>query len=83
MTKCAALELAAFKIRVNSVNPGPIDTPLMEAYSKDQKAAIVALIPWGRLGRPEEVAGAVAFLASDAASFISGAELEVDGAVFA
>jgi 3alpha(or 20beta)-hydroxysteroid dehydrogenase len=83
MTKCAALELAAFKIRVNSVNPGPIDTPLMEAYSEDQKAAIEALIPWGRLGRPEEVAGAVAFLASDAASFISGAELEVDGAVFA
>ena len=83
MTKCAALELAAFKIRVNSVNPGPIDTPIMDAYSKDQKAAIKALIPWGRLGRPEEVAGAVAFLASDAASFISGAELEVDGAVFA
>jgi 3alpha(or 20beta)-hydroxysteroid dehydrogenase len=83
MTKCAALELAAFKIRVNSVNPGPIDTPLMESYTKDQKAAIEALIPWGRLGRPEEVAGAVAFLASDAASFISGAELEVDGAVFA
>jgi 3alpha(or 20beta)-hydroxysteroid dehydrogenase len=83
MTKCAALELAAFKIRVNSVNPGPIDTPLMDVYSKEQKAAIEALIPWGRLGRPEEVAGAVAFLASDAAGFISGAELEVDGAVFA
>jgi 3alpha(or 20beta)-hydroxysteroid dehydrogenase len=83
MTKCAALELAAFKIRVNSVNPGPIDTPIMDAYSKEQKAAIEALIPWGRLGRPEEVAAAVAFLASDAASFISGAELAVDGAVFA
>jgi 3alpha(or 20beta)-hydroxysteroid dehydrogenase len=83
MTKCAALELAAFKIRVNCVSPGPIDTPIMNAYTKEQKAAIEALIPWGRLGRPEEVAGAVAYLASDAASFISGAELEVDGAVFA
>jgi 3alpha(or 20beta)-hydroxysteroid dehydrogenase len=83
MTKCAALDLAPFKIRVNSVHPGPTDTPMMETYSDEQKAAIRQLIPWGRLGRPEEVAEAIAFLASDAASFISGAELEVDGATFA
>ncbi len=83
MTKCAALELAARKIRVNVICPGPIDTPLMAAYTPEQKAQVEGLIPWGRLGRPEEVAAAVAFVASDAASFISGAELEVDGAVFA
>ena len=83
MTKCAALELAALKIRVNAVCPGPIDTPMLDHYTPEQRASLEGLIPWGRLGRPEEVAQAVAFLASDAASFISGAELEVDGAVFA
>ena len=83
MTKCAALELASLKIRVNAICPGPIDTPLMAAYTPDEKMHVESLIPWGRLGRPEEVAAAVAFMASDAASFISGAELEVDGAVFA
>ena len=83
MTKCAALELATRKIRVNAICPGPIDTPLMAAYTPEQKAQVEGLIPWGRLGHPEEVAAAVAFIASDAASFISGAELEVDGAVFA
>lgn len=83
MTKAAALELAGFKIRVNSVCPGPIDTPMMAAYSPDQKAAIENMIPLKRLGRPEEVAEAIAFLASDAARYISGAELSIDGAVFA
>ena len=83
MTKCAALELADLQIRVNAICPGPIGTPLMAAYTLDEKKHVESLIPWGRLGRPEEVAAAVAFMASDAASFISGAELEVDGAVFA
>lgn len=83
MTKAAALELAEYKIRVNSVCPGPIDTPMMAVYSPEQKAALENMIPLKRLGQPEEVADAIAFLASDAARYISGAELSIDGGVFA
>jgi 3alpha(or 20beta)-hydroxysteroid dehydrogenase len=83
MTKCAALDLAPYKIRVNAVLPGPTDTPMFNSHTPEHRAAIEALIPFGRVGRPEEVAAAVSFLASDAASYISGSELEVDGAVFA
>jgi NAD(P)-dependent dehydrogenase (short-subunit alcohol dehydrogenase family) len=68
-------------IRVNVVSPGPIDTPLLnEAFSNpaDMKA-LASTIVMGRLGRPEEIARSVLFLASDDASFITGAELFVDG----
>jgi 3alpha(or 20beta)-hydroxysteroid dehydrogenase len=83
MTKCAALELAPFNIRVNSINPGPTDTPLMADFSAEQRAALIKMMPLGRLGQAEDIASAIAFLVSDAASFISGAELDVDGAIFA
>ncbi len=68
-------------IRVNVVSPGPIDTPLLnEAFSDpDDMKALVSTIVMGRLGRPEEIARSVLFLASDDASFITGAELFVDG----
>lgn len=82
MTKCAALELAPMNIRVNSVHPGPSETSMMETWSEEQSAAIRGMIPLGRFGKPVETAEAVAFLASDAASYITGAELAVDGAVF-
>lgn len=80
-----ATELAPRGIRVNAVAPGPIETPIfgksgMPAESLDEfSAAIVAQIPLQRFGKPEEIAAAVAFLASDEASYINGAELPVDG----
>ena len=68
-------------IRVNVVSPGPIDTPLLnEAFSNpDDMKALASTIVMGRLARPEEIARSVLFLASDDASFITGAELFVDG----
>ena len=83
MTKNAALELASLNIRVNAVMPGPTDTPMFRGLPEADQVAIAAMIPFGRVARSEEIAAAVTFLASDAAGYISGAELEVDGAVFA
>ncbi|TCP33578.1 SDR family oxidoreductase [Sphingomonas sp. BK235] len=72
-------ELAPRGIRVNVVSPGPTDTAMMAAASQELRDAIMARIPLGRMARPEEVAAATAFLLSDAASYIAGAELCVDG----
>ena len=83
--RTAATELQARNIRVNAVAPGPIATPifgrsgLTEEQIEGFKAGISARVPLGRIGRPEEIAGAVAFLASDDASYITGIELNVDG----
>lgn len=81
MSKSVALELAPYGVRVNTVHPGAIDTPMLNPghaadLGKMAKAFNIAL---GRVGRPEEVAHASLFLASDDASYISGAELAVDG----
>jgi NAD(P)-dependent dehydrogenase (short-subunit alcohol dehydrogenase family) len=76
-------DLKARHIRVNTVSPGPTDTPrLYQVYdSADEVQALASLVSLGRLGRPEELAKAVLFLASDDASFITGIELFVDGGV--
>lgn len=83
LTRSAALELAARKIRVNSVAPGPIATPMLDRFTGGRPEVMAARVPMGRLGAPEEVASAVLWLASDAASFVTGATLSVDGGMTA
>lgn len=85
MTKAAAVHYATHKIRVNSVHPGlmpPMRTSKLTA-DPARRAEILKRVPMGRAGRPEEVANAVLFLASDEASYITGAELPVDGGYLA
>jgi len=79
LTRSLAIEMAPHGIRVNTVSPAYIDTPLLKDLDPDTLKALIALHPVGRLGRPEEVAKAVSFLACDDASFITGANLLVDG----
>lgn len=94
MTKSAALEYASQKVRVNSVHPGIIDTPMMADAAKILETAtgqgsnsirtqFASRHPLGRMGRDIDVANAVAFLASDAAAFVTGSELVVDGGMTA
>jgi NAD(P)-dependent dehydrogenase (short-subunit alcohol dehydrogenase family) len=77
------LELKDRGIRVNAISPGPIDTPIFDAAAKEKseemKAGFAAAIPIGRMGRAEELAAAVLFLASEESSFVTGIELFVDG----
>jgi len=85
LTKAAAVEWAPLGIRVNSVHPGFIDTPMVAnalhaaENGNEMRSAIIAAHPLGRLGVPREIADAIVFLASDEASFMTGAELVVDG----
>ncbi|OBG99748.1 MULTISPECIES: SDR family NAD(P)-dependent oxidoreductase [unclassified Mycobacterium] len=76
LTQNAAAELAPLGVRVNAVFPGPVATPMLDDATQLRLAAASA---FGRIGQPGEIADAVAFLVSDAASFITGAELVVDG----
>jgi NAD(P)-dependent dehydrogenase (short-subunit alcohol dehydrogenase family) len=80
MTKSAALGWATAGIRVNSVHPGFIDTPILgNAKETELGKVLLQVTPMNRLGRPEEIAAGVAFLASDDASFMTGSELIIDG----
>ena len=82
MTRSLAKELGSRNITVNCVAPGFIATDMTEVLPEAQKAALQAQIPLGRLGTPEEIAHAVAFLASPLAGYITGAELHVNGGMF-
>jgi len=81
ITKSAALEAAGSGVRVNAVAPGPIDTGMLNRFtgSAERKAALLSGVPLGRLGEPDEIARAILFLASDAASFVTGQIVTVDG----
>ncbi len=80
LTISLARELGADGIRVNAVAPGVINTDMMKAVPEEYIAPIVRNIPLGRIGEPEDIANAFLFLASDLASYVSGAVLSVDGA---
>ena len=81
LTKSAALEAAPSGVRVNMVAPGPIDTGMLKRFTgtDERKAGLTATVALKRLGRPEEIAQTIVFLASDKASFITGASYLVDG----
>lgn len=81
LTKSGALEAAAFGVRVNAVAPGPVETGMLDRFagSQDRKAGLLASIPLRRAGKPEELADAILFLASDKASFVTGQIIGVNG----
>ena len=81
ITKSAALEAAAFGVRVNAVAPGPTETAMLDRLtgSAEKKAAFFAAVPLKRGGKPEEIADAIVFVASDKAAFISGQIIRVNG----
>jgi NAD(P)-dependent dehydrogenase (short-subunit alcohol dehydrogenase family) len=81
LTKAAALEGAAFGVRVNAVAPGPIETDMLNRFTgnADRKAGLIPGVPLKRSGTPQEIAKAIVFLASEQASFVTGQIVSVDG----
>jgi NAD(P)-dependent dehydrogenase (short-subunit alcohol dehydrogenase family) len=81
LTKSAALEGAPFGVRVNAVAPGPVETELLDRFagSADRKASMIQGVPLKRLGRPEEIAQSIVFLASGKADFLTGEIVHVNG----
>jgi NAD(P)-dependent dehydrogenase (short-subunit alcohol dehydrogenase family) len=87
ITKAFAMELAPFNIQVNTIAPGAISTKMLDSHwfhlqpeeAKERKAAMAKITPMGRIGDPDEIAGAAVYLASDASSYTTGAEIVVDG----
>jgi NAD(P)-dependent dehydrogenase (short-subunit alcohol dehydrogenase family) len=77
--RCWTSDLKSRKIRVNAISPGPITTPMGAQLPEERVRAIVHEVPMGRFGEPDEIATVALFLASDDSSYITGAELFVDG----
>jgi 3-oxoacyl-[acyl-carrier protein] reductase len=83
LTRHLARELAPRRIRVNAVCPGPIETALLDrGMDEEAKQRMVASVPLGRLGQPDDIARAIVFLASDDAGFVTGVALDANGGVF-
>lgn len=82
MTRAMAREFASRGITVNAVAPGYIETPMTAVLNEQQRSGMMATIPLGRPGRPEDIANSVAFLASEAAGYITGHVLDVNGGMF-
>ena len=78
-TQSVAKEVASRNVTVNCVAPGYVETDIVEDLPKELKQHIMDRVPIGRFGRPEEIAGLVGFIASDAASYITGQAIAVDG----
>jgi 3alpha(or 20beta)-hydroxysteroid dehydrogenase len=81
MTKNAAVELAVDNIRVNAILPGIIDTPMLEANTPEVMEAFATMTPLGRMGLPSDIAKTALFLACDQSSFVTGAQITVDGGI--
>jgi NAD(P)-dependent dehydrogenase (short-subunit alcohol dehydrogenase family) len=89
VTQAFSLELAPHNIRVNTIAPGPISTKMLDSHwfnlspeeAKKQKDEMAKITPMGRIGEPDEIAGAAIYLASDASSYTTGAEIVIDGGV--
>ena len=81
LTRHFAMELGSFGIHVNAVCPGPIETDMTEEWSNNYRKKVIANIPLGRFGKPEEVAKTVLFLASDLSDFITGEEININGGI--
>ena len=89
ITRTFAAELAPFNIQVNTIAPGPISTKMLDSHwfhlppeeAKKQKDALARITPMGRIGDPDEIVGAAIYLASDASSYTTGAEIVIDGGV--
>lgn len=81
ITKSAALEVASTGVRVNAVAPGPTDTGMLDRFTStpENKAALAAKVPLARIGKPDDIAAAILYLAADGAAFVTGQILTVDG----
>jgi NAD(P)-dependent dehydrogenase (short-subunit alcohol dehydrogenase family) len=81
ITKSAALEVASTGVRVNAVAPGPTDTGMLDRFTStaENKAALASKVPLARIGKPDDIAAAVLYLAAEGAAFVTGQILTVDG----
>ena len=79
LTRGMAKELAAKKIRVNTLVPGPTNTPMMQGIPKEWADAIIAGVPMGRMAEPDDIAKVAVFLASDDSGFVTGQNVAVNG----